>query len=373
MTELVEREVDFGNGESTNVSLNRPVARLSSNPILFAEHVNEVWTDPALQVKTVHNAGAAVIGSQTVLLFRSHLRCGMSVLGLARSDNGIDGWRVDPGPVMKPARAEDSFADGADRDAIIESEAGGVEDPRIMKIDDTYAITYSSYHASIRKRVRVSLATTKMFKTFTRCGAMLDQNMRNVVIFPRRLKCGYAALFRPNDATDGDVGGIFTQIKIGYAADWRSNEWSIEDKPVIRTGGGPSAFSDKIGPGAPPIETEAGWLNIFHGVRATMDGNPYVLGVALHDLDDPSRVKVCSIPILFPSWADCRVSEDSYIHTPNVVFTCGAIMRDDGSILIYYGGNDTVMNAGLTHKDVLLALCERYPRDSVSGKLLYGD
>jgi predicted GH43/DUF377 family glycosyl hydrolase len=171
--------------------------------------------------------------------------------------------------------------------------------------------------------------------------------------------------------TEGDVGGIFTQIRIGYAAEWRSNTWNIAEEPVIRAGGGPSAFSNKIGPGAPPVKTSKGWLSIFHGVRTTMDGNPYVLGVALHDHDDPARVRVSSIPILFPTKVDCRVEEDEYVHVPNVVFTCGAVYRNDGSILIYYGGNDTVMNVGISHEDVLIALCEHYGQDAKTGELLY--
>ena len=52
-----------------------------------------------------------------------------------------------------------------------------------------------------------------------------------------------------------------------------------------------------------------------------------------------------SIPILFPSRADCRVADADYVHVPNVVFSCGMLRRDDGSLVIYYAGNDTVMNA----------------------------
>jgi len=195
--------------------------------------------------------------------------------------------------------------------------------------------------------------------------------MRNVVLFNEPIGRRYAGLFRPNDITAGDIGGEYTQIRLGYADDWCSGGWAIEDTPVLRTGGGPSAFSDKIGPGAPPLKTARGWLNIFHGVRTTMAGNPYVLGVALHALDNPASVRMSAIPILFPSAADCRVAEDDYVHVPNVVFTCGATRHDDGTILIYYGGNDTVMNVGATHEDVLVELCERYGQEPLSGERLF--
>jgi predicted GH43/DUF377 family glycosyl hydrolase len=353
------------------VDLNNPVARFPLNPILTAREVNRVWTEPGLQVTTVHNAGIALYKDDTMMLFRSHLRCGMSVLGLARSRNGIDGWRVDPSPAMLPATLEDSFAPWADPKALVENEAGGVEDPRITQIGDTYYITYSAYHATVKNRVRTSLATTQDFTRFTRHGPVLDRDMRNVVIFPEPVGGKYVGLFRPNDTTSGDVGGIFTQINLGRTAHIESSRWEIQPQPCMRTGGGPSAFSDKIGPGAPPIKTAKGWLSIFHGVRTTMDGNPYVLGVALHDLADPGKVRMSSIPILFPSRADCRVEAAAYIHVPQVVFTCGAVRRQDGSILIYYGGNDTVMNVGVTHEEILIALCEQYGQDPLTGALQY--
>jgi predicted GH43/DUF377 family glycosyl hydrolase len=353
------------------VDLNYPVARFPGNPVLTANEVNHAWQDPSLHVTTVHNAGIALHGGETVMLFRSHLRCGKSVLGVARSSNGVDSWRVEPLPAMVPATERDAFAPGTDVKALIENESGGVEDPRVTQIGDTYYITYSAYHATVKNRVRVSLATTRDFSHFVRHGPVLEQDMRNVVVFPEPIGGRYAGLFRPNDTTGGDVGGIFTEIRLGWTSSVASNRWELKTEPIMMTGAGPSVFSDKIGPGAPPFRTDKGWLSVFHGVRTTMSGNPYVLGVGLHDLVDPAQVKMSSIPILFPSRADCRVEEGAYIHVPQVVFTCGVVHRDDRSILIYYGGNDTVMNIGVTHEDVLIALCECYGQDPLTGHLNY--
>ena len=96
-----------------------------------------------------------------------------------------------------------------------------------------------------------------------------------------------------------------------------------------------------------------------------------LLGVALHDTADPSKVQMSSIPILFPSRADCRVAETDYVHVPNVVFSCGMLRRADGSVLIYYSGNDTVMNVAFSHEDVLAELCLRYGQDPDTGELRY--
>jgi predicted GH43/DUF377 family glycosyl hydrolase len=365
------RKVDFGDGTPGLVSLDEPVVRYPANPILTAREVNAVWDEPHLRVVTVHNAGTAVSEGETVMLFRSHLRSGVSVIGLARSRDGVSGWRVEPRPVLAPATLDDRFAPGLDRAALIEAESGGVEDPRINRVGDTFAVTYSAYHAEVPNRVRVCMALTDDFTAFTRYGPVLDRDMRNVVLFPERIDGSYVGLFRPNDVRPGDTGGTFTQIRIGYAEDFRTGPWRIADEPIMRTGAGPSAFSDKIGPGAPPLWTERGWLNLFHGVRSTMDGNPYVLGVALHDLEDPSEVRMSSIPVLFPSAADCRVAESDYVHVPNVVFCCGAIRRPDGSIVIHYAGNDTVMNAAVSHEDVLVDLCRKYGQDPLTGRRQY--
>ncbi|MHC4305002.1 MAG: glycoside hydrolase family 130 protein [Planctomycetota bacterium] len=345
-----------------------PVARFAGNPVLTCHDVNDVWGSPALKVKTVHNAGIAEHEDRVVMLFRSHLRNGTSVLGLARSDDGVHDWQVQPEPALLPCREGDGFADGTDPASLIANEAGGVEDPRVTRIGDTYYVTYSAYHGHIKDRVRVSLATTTDFVSFVRHGPVLDQDMRNVVIFPERIGGKFVGLFRPNDRALGDVGGTFTEIRIGTTERIESNRWAISDRPLLKTGGGPSAFADKIGPGAPPLRSRHGWLSIFHGVRTTMDGNPYVLGVALHDLEDPGKIQASAIPILFPSRSDCAVRDTDYVHVPNVVFTCGALRRDDGTILIHYGGNDTVMNVGVSHEDVLAELCRRYPMDRTDGR-----
>jgi predicted GH43/DUF377 family glycosyl hydrolase len=367
----MERTVSLCGGQTGIVTLQEPVLRYPQNPIMTCHQVNEAWTAPHLRVVTAHNAGVTRFGSETILLFRSHLRCGISVLGLARSDDGITGWRVDPSPLLTPASPDDTFGPRVIVDDLITMESGGVEDPRINPVDTTFALTYSAYHALVRNRVRVALATTTDFRSVTRHGPMLPRDMRNVVLFPKRIGGRYIGLFRPNDSLPGDTGGIYQQIHIGYAEDFQTGPWNIQETPIMRTGGGPSAFSDKIGPGAPPILTKYGWLSVFHGVRTTMDGNPYVLGVALHDRDRPASVRMSSVPILFPAAADCRTRETDYVHVPNVVFSCGALLRPDGTILIYYGGNDTVMNVAFSHEDVLAELCFRYGQDPLTGRLKY--
>ena len=117
----------------------------------------------------------------------------------------------------------------------------------------------------------------------------------------------------------------------------------------------------KIGPGATPIKTPRGWLNIYHGVFPTMAGSVYRLGVALHHLKDPSKIiAVGDEWILQP--------EETYEITgyvPNVVFTCGAIPETDGSVKIYWGGADTVMCVGTADIEELVDHCLNNSRKAI--------
>ncbi len=354
------------------LDLTHVAYRYKKNPILTCHQVNAAWKSPYLKVITVHNAGITEFNGETLMLFRSHLRNGISILGIARSKDGLDDWKVDAQPAMLPCNQDNIYQTPSKKKEYMIGEAGGIEDARICKIGDDYLITYSAYHGVIPHRVRVSLAITQDFVTFKRYGPMLSTDMRNVVVFPEKIKGKYYALFRPNDSTIDHTGGIFKQICLGTSTDYYANDWKVDlNNPIIKQNGAPSPFADKIGPGATPIKTKHGWLNIFHGVRSTMDGNPYVLGVALHDLEDVSKVKVSNIPVLMPAKADCRVREEDYVHVPNVVFCCGASRKEDGTIYIYYAGNDTVMNLALSHEDILAELCQRFPQDPNSGMALY--
>lgn len=381
---LTEAPVEL-NGFKGRVSINEPVLRYPGNPILTSHEVNEVWgTDGRLYTYTVHNAGMAEVTgangkSQTIMLFRSHIADGRSVIGKAVSDNGLNNWMVDPSAFLLPATENDIYAEGVDIDAVIESEAGGVEDIRVNSVGNgLYVLTYSAYHEQIPDRVVVMMAVTKDFKTIVRYGPISQQDMRNVVIFPEPDRNNHwIALLRPNDKVkeasgSGHIGGSFREICAGFAAS-PTGPWEIGDV-IMRSGHGPGAFQAKIGPGAPPIRTRYGWLNIFHGVRSTMAGNPYTLGAAFHDLEDPtdpSKIRISAKPILMSSASDCLVKETDYVHVANVVFSCGALIGKDDTVAIYYGGNDTVMNVGLANIRILNEMCNAFRLDPLTGKHLY--
>jgi predicted GH43/DUF377 family glycosyl hydrolase len=306
------------------------VTRYDKNPILTKN-------DVPYEVATVHNAGITKYQGVYIMLFRSHKLNGRSILGLARSNDGFH-FKVDEKPFMEPAKSGD-FA---------EYEAFGVEDPRITYMDGEYLITYSAYS---QHGVRIGLAKTKDWESVERFSLITEADYRNVVIFPEKFNGLYARMDRPHSEISP------WSIWISYSPDLRYwGDARLIMKPVQY-----HWDEMKIGPGATPIKTERGWLNIYHGVYPTMDGSVYRLGVALHDLGNPSEIIGVGDNWILQPEEPYEIT--GYVH--NVVFTCGAVPEDDGTLKLYWGGADTVMCVGTANINDLVDLCLTNPRKAI--------
>jgi len=306
------------------------IERYHNNPILTKD-------DVPYPVATVHNAAVVKFSGRYIMIFRSHKLNGRSILGKAESGDGFS-FKVDEKPFMIPA-TEGVFK---------EYEEYGVEDPRIIYLDGEYLITYSAYS---RYGVRIGLAKTKDFISVERYSLITEADYRNVVIFPEKFNGLYARLDRPHSEISP------WSIWISYSPDlkyWGGSKLIM--KPVQY-----HWDEMKIGPGAPPIKTSRGWLSIYHGVFPTMDGCVYRLGVALHDLDDPSRIIAVGDEWILQPEEEFEIT--GYVH--NVVFTCGAVPEDDGSIKIYWGGADKVMCVGTADIEKLVDHCLNNPRNAI--------
>jgi predicted GH43/DUF377 family glycosyl hydrolase len=304
------------------------INRYQNNPILTKD-------DVPYPVATVHNAAVVKHEGKYIMIFRSHKRNGRSILGKAESEDGYN-FIVDDKPFMIPATMG----------VFKEYEAYGIEDPRIIFMDGEYLITYSAYS---RHGVRIGLAKTNDFKTIERFSLITESDYRNVVIFPEKFQGLYARLDRPHSEISP------WSIWISYSPDLKY--WG-ESKLIMK----PLQYhwdEMKIGPGAPPVKTSRGWLNIYHGVFPTMDGSVYRLGVALHDLKAPSKIIAIGDEWILQPEEIYEIT--GYVH--NVVFTCGAIPEDDGSIKIYWGGADKVMCVGTARLDDLIDHCLKNSRN----------
>jgi len=312
--------------------MNDPVVlRYEGNPILTKDQV-------PYPVETVHNPGVVKYKDRYIMLFRSHLRSGRSIIGIAESENGVL-FKVRKRPFMVPS----------DTEPFSLYEEYGVEDPRITYLDGRFLITYSAYS---RYGVRIGLAETEDFSSLKRISLITEPDHRNVVIFPERFNGRYARLDRPH--TELHPWSIW----ISYSNDlihW--GDARILIKPLFY-----HWDEMKIGPGAPPIKTDKGWLNIFHGVFKTMDGAIYRAGVAFHRINHPEEVLLVSDNwILQPEDPWEKVG---YVH--NVVFCSAAVKEEGGAVRLYWGGADTVICTGITTVERLWAECEKYPRAPLS-------
>jgi len=298
------------------------IKRYQNNPILTKD-------DVPYPVATVHNAGVIKQGDTYIMIFRSHKRNGRSILGKAESDDGFN-FKVDEEPFMVPSNEGD----------FKEYEEYGIEDPRIIYVEGEYLITYSAYS---RNGVRIGLAKTTDFKSVERISLITEADYRNVVIFPEKFNGLYARLDRPHSEISP------WSIWISYSPDLKF--WG-ESKLIMK----PLQYhwdEMKIGPGAPPIKTPRGWLSIYHGVFPTMDGSVYRLGLVLHDLVDPSVIIAVGDEWILQPEEPYEIT--GYVH--NVVFTCGAVPEEDGTVKIYWGAADTVMCVGTANIEELVDHC----------------
>jgi predicted GH43/DUF377 family glycosyl hydrolase len=305
--------------------MNKLINRFHGNPILTKE-------DVPYPVATVHNAAVVKHHDEYIMIFRSHRLNGRSILGIARSSDGYK-FKVESQPFMTSSDEYDEY---------------GVEDPRITCIDEEYLITYSAYS---RYGVRVGLARTKDFSQVERVAYITEPDLRNVVIFPEKIGEYYVRLDRPHTELTR------WSIWISYSKDLI--HWG-QSKIVIRA----QLYrwdAMKLGPGAPPIKTDKGWLNIYHGVFETMAGAVYRLGVALHDLKNPAKIiGVGDRWILEPEDPWERVG-----YVPNVVFSCAAVPEEDDSLKLYWGGADTVMCMGTANIPELVEHCLKESRKPI--------
>jgi predicted GH43/DUF377 family glycosyl hydrolase len=279
------------------------------NPILRAAD----WPYPA---HTVFNAGATRLADGTTLLLcRVEDRRGHSHLCAARSANGVDGWIIDSEPTFSP-------------DVVGHpEELWGVEDPRITYVDELkkYVVAYTAYS---RGGPGVALALTQDFRAFERCGLVMQPDDKDAALLPRRIDGRFALIHRP--VTDSGA-----HVWMSFSPDLRN--WGGH-KLVLAARRGAWWDANHIGLSPPLIETERGWLMLYHGVRRTGAGCLYRVGVALLDLETAEH---------------CLLRGDSWIFGPeepyeiegdvgHVTFPCGTTIGDDGdTINLYYGAADT--------------------------------
>jgi predicted GH43/DUF377 family glycosyl hydrolase len=279
--------------------------RSTQNPLVRVQ-------DLPFQAAAVLNPGATECDGETILLLRVEDVRGYSRIHVARSRDGVTGWRIEREPLLKYGLPEFPY------------EAWGCEDARVTYAaeDKRWYITYVGY-SSMGARVR--LASTQDFVQAERIGGLGSTNDKDAALFPKRVNGRWAVVHRP------EAGGR-EHIWISFSEDMV--HWG-ETQCLMLEGAGPAWDRLRIGAGPPPIETTAGWLLIYHGVKAYGGRLVYRAGAALLDKDKPQRLLARS-----PGWV--FQAEAPYELTGlvgHVVFPAGAIVRGE-DVWMYYGAAD---------------------------------
>ncbi len=330
-------------------------------PVLTREHAPVHWrydinadTNPyfmeRLGINAVMNSGAIWLDGKYYLVARVEGNDRKSFFAVAESDNGIDGFRFWDYPVVLPDTCP---------------EETNVYDMRLTKHEDGYIYGVFCSESKDTESTDLSAAVaaagivrTKDLKTWERLDnlkTLKSPQQRNVLLHPEFVNGKYAFYTRPMDGfiETGSGGGI------GFGLCDDICHAVIDEEKIISERVYHTITESKNGAGAVPIKGNKCWINIAHGVRNTAAGLRYVLYVFGTDLDDPSKVIAEPSGVFLVPLGSERVGDVS-----NVVFTNGAIARDNGDVYIYYASCDTRMHVATTTIDKLEDYLFNTPRDA---------
>jgi len=328
------------------------LTRHPSNPVL-------VHTQCPFPATLVFNAGVVRWQGRYVMVFRNdHGRWGDPVfdgtnLGLATSADGI-AWTVHPRPVFDETQARRGLAhlyDARFGPEFIKR----IYDPRLTVIEGRI---YACFAADTAHGICGVMATTEDFEHFTFVSLSAPDN-RNMVLFPEKIGGEFVRLERPFPVYMRENPEAFP-VWSSRSSDLLS--WG-HHRPVLGAEELPYANS-KIGPAAPPVRTPKGWLvplhavfkdtaKLLHGWEPRGWNKTYYAGLALLDLEDPSRVVgLMREPLLAP---EAPYELEGF--RGSVIFPCGLTLEDSGEVRLYYGAADTCVALATGHVDDLLAAC----------------
>jgi len=317
------------------------IKRCKQNPILSKK-------DIPYKADCIFNAGVAKFKGKYVMIFRNDyghvdgwLFEGCN-LGIAFSDDGIN-WNVREEPFMTLEK-------------LNMPECKRIYDPRLTVIDDTL---YMCFAFDTSHGIRGGIGKVKDNFSGLEIISLSVPDNRNMVLFPEKINGKFVRLERPFTIYSRGGKDRF-DLWIAKSPDlkhWGEQELllAVEDVPYA---------NDKIGPGAPPVKTEKGWLTTFHAV----DIDPargkhgwedkwtkrYTAGIMLLDLNDPQKViGMSKLPLIAPETS--YETEEGF--RASVIFPGGMILEDNGEVKIYYGSADTVECLATADVNDLIGLC----------------
>jgi predicted GH43/DUF377 family glycosyl hydrolase len=285
--------------------------RHPASPILVPDPASDWETYNVFNPSVIHHSG----------LFHMHYRAQgldwVSRIGYAVSADGVR-WNRMRRPVLEPQDASD---------------ARGVEDPRVTEIEGRFYMCYTAFgHEAAGQGeptflgggVTPMIARSDNLITWERLGPLVrGEDNKDHVLFPRRIRGRYIALHR-------------RPPQVWLAESDNLQHWPADRmRPVFGPRPDNGWDEKRVGGNGAPIETEHGWLMLYHAYN---EQHVYRLGVCLLDLDDPARVIHRPKQFVLEPQELWELRGD----VPNVVFSCANPVVN-GTVHVYYGGADHVI------------------------------
>lgn len=311
-------------------------------------------TELEFENEGVLNPAALREGDSVHIFYRAVRKGNHSCIGYCRLDGPLNVAERSETPFMVPE---------------FEYESQGVEDARLVKIDGHFYMTYTGYDGT---NARGALATSKHLRSFMKHGIIvppitysefvfriehaekLNEHYyhnhkfyyreadpktkmmlwdKNVIFFPRRINNQLVFLHRIRPGIQLVSVNSLKELTVEF---WTNYLERLHDHIILDPEH--QHESSYVGGGCPPIETEHGWLLIYHGVEKTKQGLVYSACAALLDLDNPNR-EIARLPYaLFSPEFEWELKGE----VNNVVFPTGTAIFG-GTLFIYYGAADTVI------------------------------
>ena len=361
---LIEDHEKLLSQKNTPVLPGNGIYEKFSHPVVTAGHAPLFWrydlnpeTNPYLMerigVNGAFNPGAILYGRKVCLMVRVEGVDRKSFFAVAESENGIDGFRFWPRPVIMPQTDEPDT---------------NVYDIRLTRHEDGWI--YGVFCSERKDKnapagdtssadAQAGIARTKNLTDWERLPDLRTPSpqQRNVVLHPEFVNGKYAFYTRPQDGfiSTGSGGGIAWGLCDSIEGAVINEEILIDEK-VYHT-----IKEVKNGQGPSPVKTPEGWIHIAHGVRNTAAGLRYVIYAFMTELEKPW------IPTYTPGGhLICPEGDERTGDVSNVVFTNGLVQKDDGEVLIYYASSDSRCHVARTSVERLIDYCRNTPPDPLT-------
>ncbi len=341
------------------------IKRCAENPIVWAGLYD--WRMcVTLNPGVIYDEGRFFMYERTA----GQLRPFHCYVGMLESEDGIHFRHVKDEPVLTPEMCGSKY--------------GSVQDPRVVKIDGSYYMTFAfrpfswssnptglgvpeSYIGEFpgfsgddkdnQSRSGIAISTDRVSWRVHGWVNPKDIDDRNVILFPEKINGKYAVLRRPSGfvSTQAQHSGSAPSVQISYSDDMET--WS-EPQVVIHP---KFKWEDnRIGGSTPPLRTEHGWLVFYHGVENVYPPTRrviYRMSAMMLDLAEPTKVLArCPEPIMEPT----EYYEKFGLYLPDVIFPTAAVVKD-GLVYIYYGVCDTAIALATVGLDELVEYVMSYP------------